>query len=160
MVDGIKKELSRVREQKRSAHAALVKVAHDRGFFNPEWGQNSEAWLSDLDFDGADSWEEADRVVDDPAALATAPIRQEAVAWSRWWVKFKEWDLLGQPGTPYPAQLQKLYAKFLALDPDIRGQAKEWGDREFYRKHPGFSHESSLPRFPDELILACWAAED
>jgi len=156
----IKKELSRVRQQKRDAHAALAQIAHDNGFFNPGWGKGDE-WLDasedvfgSLDENGYPSYYSIQ--VEDTLEQRR---RSEAVVWAQWWIKFKEWDLLGQPGTPYPSQLQGMYEKFLALDSEIQEFAKKIGDASFARKHPGLTAEQRLPRFPDALILACWANE-
>ncbi len=151
----IKRELGRVRQQKGQYADALVEIAHSHGFFNPDCGK-SEDNLSWLDEDlGLD--EESNRTILS-SELPNAMARQEAAAWACHWLKFQEWELIGSEGTPFPAKLQKLYDKFAASTPATQDLAAEIGRQLLESKHPGMSAKNP-PRFPDALVLACWAAE-
>lgn len=142
-MDAIKQELSRVRQQKRDAQEALVRLAQERGFFTEE-----EETDEDSDFGLSDR-----RI-----RMTGAIQRQEAIHWGNHWLRIKEWDLLGD-GTPRPASLEKTHQKFMSLDEGLKESAKEWGDELFSKKHPGFAKDDRLPKFPAALILACWSNE-
>lgn len=145
----LKKTIAAVRSQKNAARDALVQIAKDNGFFNPGWGKEELEWLDEsLGLD-----EPADRRIEGDS-------EDWVVHWAFWWIRFKEWDLLGEENTPYPSRLQKMYEQFLSVPVEKRDKIKAFGDAQFTAKHPGFTAANRLPRFPDELILACWADED
>jgi hypothetical protein len=175
-IDALKKELARVRQQKNAARKALVKLAHDKGFFNPEWEKSEDAWLEEDYGLGNPVYDPQSGLMYDPAIedmhgyptnrtlsaeRAKSFIKKGTIiTWANWWVKLKEWDLLGQPGTPYPARIQNLHAQFTELDTEIKEAAQALGDQRFSEKHPGLGRENRFPHFPDELILACWEDEN
>lgn len=129
-----------------------IAQAHESGFFNPYWGKPEYSFLDEnLGLD-----QESNRTL----KISSEQKRNySAYQLSKIWLRLKEWDLLTSAART--DRVARLAASWDASEYELRLIAKEIGDAEFQRKHPGFrAGDQSEAPLSVEAVLGCWAEED